>query len=329
MKLSAAGAAALSLVACGSQEEAGPLVEYSWSGSLLGVDTSLRLFHAHDAVSIAAVKEITAEVKRLAGIFTLYVHGSDLSRLNQTGSLVGATSEMLEVVEFCRQLWIASEGLFDPTVQPLWELYADYYSEPRAADDPGPSAAAIARAREKVGLDKVIEDKGTIKFAADGMALSFNAVAQGYLTDKAYEILKKRGFRHALINMGEYRAIGGKPLPDGDIGPWHIGIADATAPWRVFETLQIMEQAVSTSAPSGAAFNTGGTSHHLFNPRTGLSENRYHSVTVVAPTATIADGLSTVLALVDVEQARKILSHFEGAGAFLRPLEGDPVRIGI
>ncbi len=330
LQIVAGSTAALALAGCGeSPSSRKKLTPYVWEGSLLGAETNLTLYHEHDAASIAAIKEITAEVKRLAGIFTIYVFGSELSRLNKSGRLEPAAPEMLEILNVSRRLWRESDGLFDPTIQPLWELYADYYSTPRTPEDPGPSAEAIAAARSKVGLDKVLVEDGNIRFTAQGMALSFNGIVQGYLTDRAYEILRKRGFKHALINMGERRAMGGMPQPDGSVKPWKIDIADATAPWKVFDTLELTDQAVSTSAPSGSAFNTGGTVHHLFNPKTGLSENRYHSVTVVAPTGTIADGLSTVLTLVSPEQARDILTKFEGTGALLRPLKGEPIRIGF
>ncbi|WP_286831058.1 MULTISPECIES: FAD:protein FMN transferase [Kordiimonas] len=330
LQIVAGGTAALALGSCGENaDKRKKLTPYVWEGSLLGAETNLTLYHEHDAASIAAIKEITAEVKRLAGIFTIYVFGSELSRLNKSGMLAPAAPEMLEILDVSRRLWRESDGLFDPTIQPLWELYADYYATPRAPDDPGPSPEAIATARAKVGLDKVLVDDGSIRLAVEGMALSFNGIVQGYLTDRAHEILRKRGFDHALINMGEYRALGGKPQQDGSVKPWQIGIADAEAPWRVFETLEVTDRAVSTSSPSGAVFNTGGDVHHIFNPKTGLSANRYHSVTVTAPTATIADGLSTVLTVVPPEKAPEILSKFEGAAAFLRPLEGDPIRIGL
>lgn len=329
LQIVAGSTAALVLPGCGDADPAGSLKPYDWKGSLLGAETSISLYHEHQAAAEAAVREITAEVKRLAGIFTIYVHGSELSRLNETGELASAAPELLEILATSRRIWQSSDGLFDPTVQPLFELYANYYAEPRAADDPGPTEEAIAEARSKVGLEKVLVEEEAVRFATPGMALSFNGIVQGYLTDRAHEILQRRGFRHALINMGEYRALGGKPDGKGGVTPWRIGIADATAPWRVFETLDVIDKGVSTSAPSGATFNTGGTIHHLFNPKTGLSENRYHSVTVVAPSATIADGLSTVLAVVSEADARDILSRFPGTGAFLRPLEGDPVRIEL
>ncbi|MFC4348390.1 FAD:protein FMN transferase [Kordiimonas lipolytica] len=330
LQIVAGSSAALVLGGCGdSASSLKNLTPYQWDGSLLGAETSMTLYHEHDAASIAAIKEVTAEVKRLAGIFTVYVFGSELSRLNETGRLEPAAPEMHEILEVSRRIWRASDGLFDPTIQPLWELYSGYYATPRPAGDPGPTQEAIAAARAKIGLDKVQVDGANIRFAAKGMALSFNGIVQGYLTDRTYEILRKRGFEHALINIGEYRAFGGRPQPDGSVQPWKVDIPDATAPWRVFDTLEVTDGAVSTSAPSGSAFNTGGTVHHLFNPKTGLSENRYHSVTVTAPTATIADGLSTVLTVVSPEQAQEILSNFEGTAALLRPLEGDPIRIGL
>lgn len=329
LRLSVGGWVACTLMACDSSQNAKSLVPFEWQGDLLGTETSLVLYHEHEAAFQAAIKEIQAEMKRLAGIFTLYVHGSDLSRLNAGGSLHHAAPEILELIDVSRQLWRASDGLFDPTVQPLFDLYADYYKTPRAEDDPGPAEEAILEARRRVGLDKVLVSGDSIQFEMDGMVLGFNALVQGYLADRAAMFLKERGIRHGLINMGEYRAVGGWPGDDGSLRPWRVPIEDAVNRHTIFEEVAIMDGGVSTSMPKRSSFDARGSQRHLFDPKTGMRKHIYRSVTAVAPSAVLADGLSTVMALVEPDEAREILANFDEARALLRPLDGPPVRIGL
>ena len=61
-------------------------------------------------------------------------------------------------------------------------------------------------------------------------------------------------------------------------------------------TARLNNQAMATSSPYGYFFDAlGYRHHHLFDPRSGRSSNRYRSVTVMAPSATFADGLSTAM----------------------------------
>jgi thiamine biosynthesis lipoprotein len=93
--------------------------------------------------------------------------------------------------------------------------------------------------------------------------------------------------------MGESRALG--PRPDGL--PWRVGVADPEHPERIGETLEVTDQAIATSGAYGFRFDPAGRFNHLLDPRTGAPARLHRSVTVVMPTATGADALSTAFSL--------------------------------
>jgi thiamine biosynthesis lipoprotein len=309
------------------QKPSHQLHPYIWKGRLLGAETSLTLYHSDQDVSKKAVTIIIEEMRRLAQIFSLYETTSEISRLNSEGSLINAAPELLELLSVSSSIRRKTDGLFDPTMQPLFALYADYFSNPTHTK--APPQNRVTETLNLVGLDKVKVEENDIAFSEAGMALSFNGIAQGYLTDRAHKTLADLGFKNALINMGEYRALGAKPDINGSSAPWNIGVADALAPWQLFDTLAVIDKAVATSAPNGAAFDNSGQLHHLINPTSGLSPNHYISVTVTAPNATLADGLSTALTLAPPAKAEKILSRFRDVGALLRPVNGPAMRINL
>jgi thiamine biosynthesis lipoprotein len=87
------------------------------TGIALGAKVSLRLDHPN-APRLARMA--MAEIGRLERIFSLYLPGSDLSRLNRYGELDAPPFELLECLALAGAVHRASGGRFDPTVQPLW-----------------------------------------------------------------------------------------------------------------------------------------------------------------------------------------------------------------
>ena len=121
------------------------------------------------------------------------------------------------------------------------------------------------------------------------MALTLNGIAQGYITDRITEQLKQAGLEHALVDMGEIRGLGMAP---GN-RPWRVGLAGDQTEAVSLLSLDVHNQAVSTSSGSGTALSRDGSVTHLFNPANGQARPLYRSVSVVAGNATIADALST------------------------------------
>jgi thiamine biosynthesis lipoprotein len=137
-----------------------------------------------------------------------------------------------------------------------------------------------------------------------GAAITLNGIAQGYATDRVVDRLRSAGLSTTLVNMGEVRAIG--PGPQGR--PWRVGLADPDRPGALTETVDLVDSAVATSAGAGFRFDPKGRFTHLFDPATGRSPSLYSTVTVMAPTATEADALSTAFSLMTVPRIRRIVA---------------------
>lgn len=89
--------------------------------------------------------------------------------------------------------------------------------------------------------------------------------------------------------------------------------------------MEIASRAVATSAGAGTAFDPSGRFTHLFDPRTGSARPTWSSVSVVAQTATMADGLSTAFSMLPSERIRRIASRLEGVEVYVSE-EDDRIR---
>ena len=279
----------------------------------MGAESSLVLHHDDTATAQQALVAVLARVRALESLFSLHLETSALCRLNASGELSDAPAPLLALLHQCRALHAATDGAFDPAIQPLFALYADHFGKP-GADPRGPSPQSIAMTRTRTGFAGVHFGRTGVRFTRPGMALTLNGIAQGYITDQATKVLKQYGLSHCLVNFGEYRALGGHPSGR----PWAIALSEPQAPWKVMETVTLSGGAIATSAGAGAQFDAAGRFSHLINPQSGRSATAIASVSVLATTATLADALSTALAVAPIEQTTQIMQRFADAGALVR-----------
>lgn len=298
-----------------ARAEKAPLVSV-WRGTALGALASMTLVHPERAKAQALIRNCVDEIERLEAIFSLYRAGSALSRLNAAGELQAPAHELVELLSLGLTLSQRSAGAFDPTVQPLYRLYADHFALPGASAS-GPTPQAIARVLRLVDFSAVEVRADRIRLGRRGMAITLNGIAQGFVTDRVAELLRAAGFDDVLIHLGEARALGRRPGGDA----WRAAIADPREPERTLLELPLGEgrgewPALATSAGCGTPFGADPRMHHLLDPHTGRSARRYLSVSVAAPNATLADGLSTALSIVAPARGGALLDGHPSARAF-------------
>jgi len=304
-----AAAAGLPLLLKAGSSQAKPV---RWDGTALGAPASIQLFHSDEAQARAAIAAGLDELKRLETIFSVYRADSSISKLNREGVLENAPDDFIAMLTRALSLAKISDGVYDPTIQPVWQTYFRHFISSNP-DPAGPSSRDLAAALALVDWRAVEVDAGNkrVAFARPGMGLTLNSGAQGYITDRVAEVLRAHGFDRMLVDMGEPRAISSKP--DGTA--WSIGIANPADPSRSIVTLDIVDKCVSTSGGYGTLFDDAGTFTHLIDTRTGRTAPALLSVSVVADTGIAADGLSTAMLMAPVERRQTILKAAGGQKA--------------
>lgn len=287
-----------------------------WKGTALGALASITLVHENREHALRVLAACIAEVERLERVFSLYRADSALSRLNEAGELRAPPAELVELLSASLALARASGGAFDPTIQPLYRLYEAHFRTPGAASA-GPDDEAIAQALLRVDHRRVDVSADRVALGLRGMAITLNGIAQGYVTDRIADRLRGEGFGGVAVDLGEARAAGRR----ADGGAWIAAVVDPDEPSRTLFELAMGDApgqvaALATSAGAGTRFGSDPRVHHLFDPHTGRSANRYASVSVAASRATIADGLSTALSVLGAERARELLAAHPSARAW-------------
>ena len=261
-----------------------------WTGRALGGPVSMQLVGLNDDAAQPIFKAVEAELARLEAIFSLYHLSSELVRLNRDGQLPTPSPELLSVLSLCSALHTASDGAFDPSIQPLWRAIA----LKKDAD-------AVSRAKQAVGWSRVRYDESSIRLPEAG-ALTLNGIAQGAVTDAVVDLLKRHDLQNVLVDVGEIAAVGSGPS-----GPWTIGVSLPNG--TLVHRLTAQDRAVATSVPY--AMTIGMEQGHILTPTGARARAKITSVS--APRAVLADGLSTALCLVPASRSVDIIQAFKGA----------------
>lgn len=264
----------------------------TWHGIALGAAAEMQIAHVDRNEGRRILELAIAELRRLERIFSLYDETSALSRLNRYGALVAPPPELIEVISTALSLARATKGAFDPSVQVLWTRHAQ-----------GDHRAPLHKTLDLVGYQNVSVTPREIRLEHDAMALTLNGIAQGYITDRLVSLLRDAGLQDILIDCGEIYGAGKHPT--GRL--WQVSLADNPA-----GPLSCHNQAIATSAGTTAMPGISGQINHLFDPVSGTPARRYKSLSVIAPTAILADGLSTALSVLAENEWRDILSQFTG-----------------
>lgn len=300
-----AGAAAGVALAPGVGRAATDL--HQWRGVALGAHASIRLIHPDGAEARRVIGLAVGEIERLEGIFSLYRADSALRTLNRDGRLPDPPFELVELLARARDVSHLSGGAFDVTVQPLWQRYHDHFATPGDGELPG-----AADLLPLVDWRAVRADPDEVAFARPGMAITLNGIAQGFVTDRVADILRRNGFARVLLDLGEIRAAG-----TGDGQPWRVGIADPGDPARSLLRLACGDRAVATSGGYGTVFDRERRYSHLIDPRSGRTAPVLQGTTVTAQEAATADAWSTAFALMNRAEIEAVVRRIDGLIVYL------------
>lgn len=204
------------------------------------------------------------------------------SLASRVGQAVHVSPLLYEAVNFSLEVAALSGGAFDPTVgaaQAQRGFDRNYVTGERIAP---PIDSGNVTYRD-VALDPI---RGTVTLGKP-LLLDLGAVVKGMALDLAARELAE--FDSYSIDAGGDLCVKGRN-ERGE--PWRIGIEHPRQPGLI-ATLAVDEGAVCTSGDYERPQLGAEGQHHLLDPRQGGSPRDVVSCTVVAPTAMVADALST------------------------------------
>ena len=293
----------ISAVCIGSQLLAKD-IEYkkiTWEGIALGAPSSMTLYHHDISYAKSVLKKCELEVMRLENIFSLYRKNSNINQLNKNGYLNNPPKELLELITFSNLISKQTKGAFDISIQPLWQIYSKYHHNEKLLKE------KVDKVKKLVSYKNISFNEKQISFKEKNMAITLNGIAQGFISDKISELLRKEGFSNVLVDLGEINALGQHPSKRD----WNI----STPYLKDISYLSLNDKAMASSGAYGTRFNK--KYHHLINANKAISVDYIDSVTVVAKSATLADVLATAIAVLPKKGRGELMKIYPKVKVYL------------
>lgn len=296
----------------------------AWHGdnqNIMGTKVSVALYLEDEVKAEQAVAAVMAEMRRIDASFSPYIETSELSRVNRLAPKASASAPLAISAELSylidKSLYYSriSEGTFDITFASLARYY-DYRKKLSPSEQQREELLPVINYR-LVHLDKT---RNTLWFGHPKVYIDLGGIAKGYAVDRAIEVVRGYGVRHASVTAGgDSRVIGDK------LGrPWLVGIKNPRAD-KVAITLPLENVAVSTSGDYERYFidSKGERVHHIINPRTGKSATGgVTSVTILGPEGIDTDALSTTVFILGAEKGLALINSLPGYDAVIITEEG-------
>ncbi|MGD9950243.1 MAG: FAD:protein FMN transferase [Desulfobulbus sp.] len=271
------------------------------SRTMMGTQINLIVYGPDQDQCLHATTATFARMELLESFFSRFQHESALSRLNVTGQLDAAPDEFLQVLTLAEHISQVSDGAFDISVLPLLRLYGQQQL---------PTQAQLAETLPLVDYRNIKRSGNKVRFTRQGMGITLDGIAKGYVVDQGVATLKQSGFNNVYVEAGgDLMVTGTKPAD----APWRIGIqkprADSTESMTILTLRSTL--AIATSGDYMQPFSDDLQNHHILDPRQGISPPDLASATVTAPSVALADSLATASMVLGPQRSIALLQHFD------------------
>ncbi len=250
--------------------------EASASREFFAMDTVMTVT-AYGGRCEEAVEAAEKEVKRLDALLSTGAEDSEVFRLNrEEGGFVSEdTAALLEGAErICKE----TDGAFDISIYPVMQAWGFPDKEYRV-----PEPEELKALLDRVDGSQIVLDgkREKVTFGLEGMEIDLGGIAKGYTSNRMMKIFQEYGIESGIVSLGGNVQVLGRKANGGN--------------WRV---------AVRSPKGDGEFLGDGKTYHHILNPKSGYpADSGLESVTVVSEDGMLADGLSTALFVMGMEQA--------------------------
>jgi thiamine biosynthesis lipoprotein len=290
--------------------------EFSDTHSRYLLDTIVEISGSSNSKSVTqhilAMFDYVAEFEKK---FDEYDPNSMIARINSSSEEVFPMDpDLYEMLVIADSLYQLTDGAFDITIKPVWDLW-DFNAEQPTP----PDSMLIKETLLKVGFDKIRYSKDQLIKPA-GMQITLGAIAKGHIFDKVSKRMQELGLKRGFINSRSSICFFGDKMQP---------IVYITHPRKVDDTIasfRLNDMCVGTSGDYQQYYEVGEHRyHHIINAHTGYPMEDVFSVTVLHPSAAWADGLSTALFLMPPDKALEYVTTQSQANCVIYYLQEDSI----
>ncbi len=258
-----------------------------------------------------ALAEAEGALRNVEVLMSRYIKHSEVSLFNDAaaGQVVPLSPQVIEVLQASRKMHEETGRAFDITIRPLIDLWKQ-----AAETNTPPDEDSIRAAREESQWSQLeVFNSGAMKKVGT-VSIDLGGIAKGYAIDQAVAAMQAGDCRGGLVDVGgDIRCFGINP--DGE--KWPVDVRDPFGRSEPIAKLRLTDAAVCTSGNYERFSVISGRHYsHIIDPVTGRPVDVAPSVTVIAPTAMLADAWATALSVLS-DRGLELIPPGSGVEAML------------
>ena len=285
--------------------------EVVFSGKTMGTTYRVKVVTGYFNDTRSLEDGIRSHLKAINESMSLYIKDSEINRFNTSRSTgrFSVSDDFILVFQTARKLYDETEGAWDGTVGPLVNLWG---FGNRGIQNRIPLKKEIDEQLPRIGFHLIdLQDGRYLVKKKSDVFLDFGSIAKGYGVDRVAGLIHGKGMNNFLVE------IGGEVFASGvrkDGGNWRIGInvpLKSASLNQVYKVVALHNKAMATSGDYRNFFEIDGKMYsHVIDPRSGYPvANQVVSVSIIADTCTVADGLATAVMVMGAERGLALVNR--------------------
>jgi len=255
------------------------------------------------------IDQAIIEIKRIEKLLTTFSDDSQTNEINRNAGIqpVKVDEEVFNLIGRALNISALTQGAFDITYGSIDKSLWNFDVNMKQLPDRKTAQESVRLINYRnVELDSSAQ---TVFLKEAGMRIGFGGIGKGYAAGCAKTLLKEQGVASGIVNAaGDLITWGTQP--DGK--PWTIAIADPDQKVRPFSTLNISNVAIATSGNyEKYALINGKKYSHTIDPKTGLPVSGIKSVSIICPSAELADAMATPVMVMGVKVGLDLINQLQ------------------
>ncbi|MBN2589105.1 MAG: FAD:protein FMN transferase [Sedimentisphaerales bacterium] len=270
--------------------------------------TTYEIFIVHEDEKYASQAANAAffELERLELELSRFEESSDITRINHLPAkqILRLSLDAFECLKISHQMYHETNKAFDVTIGPLFNCWHEKDGSART-----PSQEEIEKASKNIGMNLLELDESlhAIWLSVSPIQMDLGGVGKGYAVDKMAEMLREWSIDIALISGGFSSVLALDAPPDTK--GWPLSLSNPSNRKQIIAKAYLQNRAIGSSG-----VKKGG---HIISPRTGHPVEGKAASWSSAPTAAVADALSTAFMIMDLDEIEKYCSNHSDHAAMI------------
>ncbi len=276
---------------------------------LMGNRFEFTVIAENEQEGTSAIDAAIEEVRRIEYLLTTFSDLSQTNLINKHAGLnpVKVDEEVISLIERSIRISEITDGAFDITYGSIDKRLWNFDMGMTALPDEATALASVGL----IDYRNVIlnNKKSTVFLKNKGMRIGFGGIGKGYAADKAKLVLQNLGIKSGIVNAAGDLTTWGTQITGH---PWTVGIADPEQTNRPFSSLKISDMAIATSGSYEKYITINGKRYsHTIDPKTGLPVSGVKSVSIICPSAELADALATPVVVMGVKIGLELINQIK------------------